>query len=84
MVAEQELTLRVLETGQEAEVRVVGEIGKEGEMYTYGLAFLNEALDFWRMEFPPAPASTTPAATPDTTFARSMGDWRDFATGAEC
>src|SRR5215469_5128819 len=54
---EQQLILRVEETNREAVVRVVGEIATEGELHTYGVAFLNEGLDFWRTEFPPALAS---------------------------
>lgn len=54
MVAEQELTLRLLKTNREAEVRVVGEIASEGQMHTYGVAFVDDQLDFWKMEFPPA------------------------------
>src|SRR5215831_759232 len=54
---EQQLILRVEETNREAVVRVVGEIATEGELHTYGVAFLNERLDFWRTEFPPALAS---------------------------
>jgi len=54
---EQELVLRVEETNREADVHVVGEIAAEGELHTYGVAFLDETLDFWQMEFPLAPAS---------------------------
>jgi len=36
-------------------VRVVGEIGSQAELHTYGVAFVNEELDFWQVEFPPAP-----------------------------
>jgi len=56
LMAEQELVLRVMATSREAEVRVVGEIAQQGSMHTYGVAFLDEKLDFWQMEFPPAPA----------------------------
>ena len=52
---EQELILRVKETSRETEVRVVGEIAAEGELHTYGVAFLDEDLDFWQMEFPQVP-----------------------------
>jgi hypothetical protein len=52
LVPVQELILRAVELEREAEVRVVGEIGRQGGVYTYGLAFLDEALDFWKMEFP--------------------------------
>jgi hypothetical protein len=54
LVAEQQLILRVKVTDREAEVRVVGEIARQDGVYTYGVAFVNEALDFWGVEFPPA------------------------------
>src|SRR2546429_9961980 len=50
--AEQELILRRLDTNKEAEVRLVGRIGVEGEVYTYGVAFLDSTNNFWGMEFP--------------------------------
>jgi hypothetical protein len=56
LLAEQELILRSAETNREAEIRVVGEIGSEEGHHTYGVAFLHEDLDFWGMDFPPAPS----------------------------
>jgi hypothetical protein len=53
--AEQELILRVVKTGREAEVRVVGEIGNQDDLHTYGVTFVNEEGDFWQVEFPPSP-----------------------------
>ncbi|MGB2637307.1 MAG: PilZ domain-containing protein [Candidatus Acidiferrum sp.] len=50
--AEQELVLRAVEAKREAVARVVGEIAKQGEVHTYGVAFVDAELDFWRMEFP--------------------------------
>ena len=50
--AEQELILRRLDTNKEAEVRLVGQIGVEGEVYTYGVAFLDTTNNFWGMNFP--------------------------------
>ena len=50
--AEQELILRRLDTNKEAEVRLVGQIGVEGEVYTYGVAFLDSTNNFWGMDFP--------------------------------
>src|SRR5438876_9556623 len=50
--AEQELILRRLDTNKEAEVRLVGRIGVEGEVYTYGVAFLDSTNNFWGMDFP--------------------------------
>lgn len=55
LIPEQELVVRWKDAGREAEVRVVGEVGKQGNFHTYGVAFLDDKLDFWRMEFPPAP-----------------------------
>jgi hypothetical protein len=56
LVAEQEMILRSKETDREAEIRVVGEIGSEDGRYTYGVAFLDDDLDFWQMEFPAPPS----------------------------
>ena len=50
--AEQELILRRLDTNKETEVRLVGQIGVEDEVYTYGVAFLNSTNHFWGIEFP--------------------------------
>jgi len=50
--AEQELILRRLDTNKEAEVRLVGQIGVEGEVYTYGVAFLDSTNNFWGLDFP--------------------------------
>jgi hypothetical protein len=52
--AEQELILRRLDTNKETEVRVVGQIGAEDDIYTYGVAFLDSAVNFWGIKFPPA------------------------------
>jgi hypothetical protein len=52
LLPEQELVLRWEEAEREADVRVVGEVAQEGIYHTYGVAFLDERLDFWRMEFP--------------------------------
>lgn len=50
--AEQELVLRRMDTNKETEVRVVGQIGKESDTYTYGVAFLDSTLNFWGINFP--------------------------------
>ncbi len=63
LMAEQELTLRSVETSREAEVRVVGEIAQQGEIHTYGVAFLDERLDFWKLEFPAGPTWDNRPAT---------------------
>ncbi len=56
LLAEQELTLRSMESNCETDIRVVGEIGSQARLYTYGVAFRDEQLDFWQQEFPPLPA----------------------------
>ena len=59
-VAEQELILRSLETNREAAIRVLGEIGSQSGLYSYGVAFVDEQLDFWKVNFPPPPTSKAP------------------------
>ncbi len=61
LLPEQELTLRSLETNRETEIRVVGEIASHEGVHTYGVAFLDEKLDFWSIAFP-SPALPTVAA----------------------
>jgi len=51
LYAEQELILRRLDTNKEAEIRVVGQLGADGGMYTYGVAFLNPEMDLWGIKF---------------------------------
>jgi hypothetical protein len=51
--AEQEIIVRYLDTNKEALVRVVGRIGSEGEIYTYGVAFVDSGTDFWGIDFAP-------------------------------
>jgi hypothetical protein len=53
LIAEQELSLRSLESNRETEIRVVGEIGSQDEINTYGVAFVDPVLDFWELQFPP-------------------------------
>jgi hypothetical protein len=52
--AEQEIIIRYLDTNKEALVRVVGRIGSEDEIYTYGVAFVDPGtIDFWGIDFAP-------------------------------
>jgi len=56
--AEQEVIVRYLDTNKEAYVRVVGRIGSEGEIYTYGVAFVDpNTTDFWGVDFAPVSES---------------------------
>jgi hypothetical protein len=51
--ANQQAEVRLVDTSQEAEVRLVGQMGEEARGYTYGVAFVDPDLDFWRIDFPP-------------------------------
>jgi hypothetical protein len=52
--AEQEIIIRYFDTNKEALVRVVGRIGSEDEIYTYGVAFVDSSnIDFWGIDFSP-------------------------------
>jgi hypothetical protein len=61
LVAEQELVLRWKEREREADVRVVGEIAQQGELHTYGVAFVKTKVDFWQTEFPETDLAQRPA-----------------------
>ena len=54
---EEVLTIRRLDSCREAEIRVVGQLGHGPDGYVYGVTFTDPDLDFWQIEFPPAPAA---------------------------
>jgi len=54
---EQELVLRWTEKNKEAEIRVVGHLGVQSGQHTYGVAFFDENLNFWEIDFPPVSPS---------------------------
>jgi hypothetical protein len=54
LIPEQEAYLRLLSSNHEIEIRVCGEIGEREDGHIYGVAFADQSIDFWRMEFPPA------------------------------
>jgi PilZ domain len=56
LMSEQELVLRSLESNREADIRVVGEIGAQGDVHAYSVAFVHETFDFWKTSFPPPEA----------------------------
>ncbi len=62
---EQELIVIQEQCKREAEIRVVGEIGSEDGLYTYGVTFLNPDIDFWGIEF----RSATEACTSNPSMA---------------
>jgi hypothetical protein len=49
---EQELVIRSEETRKEIEGRVVGQIGSNEDTYIYGVAFLDQNVNFWGIDFP--------------------------------
>jgi hypothetical protein len=53
LAAEDEVIVRLIETGKEAEARIVGQIGANAGVYTYGVAFVDGSLNFWNIDFPP-------------------------------
>jgi hypothetical protein len=48
---ELELLIRLQDSDKETEIRVIGQIGVQSELYVYGVAFLEPHIDFWRHEF---------------------------------
>jgi PilZ domain len=57
----EEISLRCVETGQEVEARIIGMLGKAPRGHFYGVAFLNEDVNVWGINFPP-PSEGEPAA----------------------
>lgn len=54
LIPEQEAYLRLLSSNHEIEIRICGEIGEREDGHIYGVAFADQTIDFWLMEFPPA------------------------------
>jgi PilZ domain-containing protein len=54
---EQELVLRWPERNKETEIRVVGQVGSQNGHHTYGVAFFDQTLNFWEIDFPPVTAA---------------------------
>jgi PilZ domain len=52
LCAEQEMVLRCPDRNKEAEIRVVGQLGTQEGVHTYGVAFVDPNLKFWDVEFP--------------------------------
>jgi len=53
LCAEQEMVLRCPELNKEAEIRIVGQLGSQDGVHTYGVAFVDFNLKFWDIDFPP-------------------------------
>jgi hypothetical protein len=66
----QEVSIRCLATGQEAEATVVGLIGKRMGAYHYGIKFVGGEDNIWGVEFPP---STDPEGAIGRVFLECLG-----------
>jgi len=53
LAPQQELTIRCVATGKEADARVVGQIREDSGSYQYGVEFLDKEVNPWDVEFPP-------------------------------
>ncbi len=49
----EELSVRVIATGLEADMRVIGAIAETSEGTHYGLQFVDPKINIWQIEFPP-------------------------------
>ena len=56
LVPQQDVTVRCLATGREADARIVGQVAKSGDHHHYGIKFLDQDANIWGMEFPPPAA----------------------------
>lgn len=74
------LTLRVPDSSQEAEIRLVGKIGGEFGRYVYGVAFVDPDLHFWNIDFPP-PESYEDNVSASAFECSICGACRDLAQG---
>src|SRR5271157_1407052 len=53
LVPEQELTLRCLATDRATDARVVGQLERGPQGYSYGIEFLDPTANPWNIDFPP-------------------------------
>jgi len=60
LTPDERLTLRQVGCSPEAEVRLVGGMGQQGDAYVYGIEFTDPNVNFWQLEFPPASAPSDP------------------------
>jgi hypothetical protein len=82
--AEQELVIRSEETHKEIEARVVGQIGSDGDMHIYGIAFLDAQINFWDLDFPSLSETEKQASQTllecSSCRSREMADHSDLAS----
>jgi hypothetical protein len=54
LAPEQEITLQHPGMSKDGKARVVGLFTRKQNGFTYGIEFLDEEINFWETEFPPA------------------------------
>ncbi len=57
LAPDQELSIRCVKTGKEADALVLGQAGRGPEGYHYGVTFVNPEVNIWGIEFPAATES---------------------------
>jgi len=62
LAPDERLTLRQVGFSPEAEARLVGQIGQQGDAYVYGIEFTDSNINFWQIEFPLANLLSDPPA----------------------
>lgn len=72
------LTLRLLDSDKEAEIRLVGPIGTRGDGCVFGVAFRDPDLDFWEIDFPPPSGTTDQGQIEGITLECSVCHGREF------
>jgi hypothetical protein len=51
LIPKQEMTIRRVDTGKEARIRVAGKIGDRIEGYAYAVEFMDPPVNLWEIEF---------------------------------
>ncbi len=62
MAPMQQVTIRNVATGAEATARIIGPLGGAPDGRLHGVALLGPDVNFWAVNFPPAPAPKAPRA----------------------
>jgi hypothetical protein len=53
LVPQQEVNIRVIASGMEADAEIVGQVGQTAGAHHYGVKFLERSANIWGIEFPP-------------------------------
>jgi hypothetical protein len=72
------LTLRLVGSSKEADIRLVGPMGTRGDGCVFGVAFRDPELDFWEIEFPPPSSARDHAGMDGVTLECASCHGREF------